>query len=239
MWLLLFTRTHLLSHQACRVETLMTGLSWKHWWCRPLICIYMWVKAIWGVKFGTCWLIPAELNIQDYRLQNPDWSSLTWPSLVSREPRNTSQICTTAPNSIFSCSAVFAPAYQTDGMSGMCERGGHLQFYTMLSDQSGGWRWQVTGQGVACSSALGSCVNHPAWLSSEHPWSVLSLTDGLTLEPRNLQSKKNRQDLGCISNKCYFQYFMDDARWLGPAAGIHLYQQTCSALVTKKQNLRF
>lgn len=35
-----------------------------------------------------------------------------------------------------------------------------------------------------CSSALGSCVNHPAWLSSDHPWGVLSLTDGVTVEPR-------------------------------------------------------
>lgn len=44
------------------------------------------------------------------------------------------------------------PVCQTDCVSGMC---GHLRFYTMLSDQSGGWCWRVTGQGAACGALLG------------------------------------------------------------------------------------
>lgn len=75
------------------------------------------------------------------------------------------------------------PACHTNCMFGMCDCGGHLQFYTMSSDQKGGWCWRVTGQGVVCSSNFGSCVNHPAWLSSEQPRGVLLLSDGLTLEP--------------------------------------------------------
>lgn len=52
-----------------------------------------------------------------------------------------------------------------------------------------GWRWQVTGQAALCSGALGSCVNHPARLSSEDPRGVFPLTDGITAEPQNLQSR--------------------------------------------------
>lgn len=38
-------------------------------------------------------------------------------------------------------------------------------------------------QDRVCSSNFGSCVNHPAWLSSEQPRGVLLLSDGLALEP--------------------------------------------------------
>lgn len=142
---------------------------------------------IWRVKFDCWWLISAELCIKEYRLQNHDWSSLTCLSGKLRALQAHLKIYTTAPNLILSCSAVFMPVCQTDCMSGMC---GHLQFYTTLPDQSGGWCWQVTGQGVACRNTLGSCVNHPARLSSEHPWGMLLLTDGLTLEPWNQQPRK-------------------------------------------------
>lgn len=79
--------------------------------------------------------------------------------LVTRAPRSTSQICTTAPNSIFPHSAVFMPACQTDCMSGMCERAGHLQFYTMLSDQS-------VGLGLA-GHRTGCCVQRSSWVMCE------------------------------------------------------------------------
>ena len=81
---------------------------------------------------------------------------------------------------------------------------------------------RVTGRGVACRKALGSCVNHPARLSSEDPRGVLSLSDGLTLEPRKLQS---REDLDCVSNKYYCCCLVFDARCPGSAHGIHIYAQ--------------
>ena len=123
---------------------------------------------------------------------------------VSGEPCNTSQICTTAPNSIFSCSAVFSPVRQTDCMSGMCECAGHLQFYTMLSDQSGGWCWRVTGRVLRAAGLSGQVrtVQHGChqgiprvcsrWMMASH-WSH-----------RAVQYPETRLDLDCISNKCCF-----------------------------------
>lgn len=57
----------------------------------------------------------------------------------------------------------------------------------MLSDQSAG---RSQDRVVRGGSALGSCVNHPAWLSSDLPRGVLSLTDGITVEPRHLRFPK-------------------------------------------------
>ncbi len=70
--------------------------------------------------------------------------------VVSREPCNIFRICTTAPNSIFSCSAVFMPVCQTDCMCDMCECGGHLQFYAMPSDQSVGLALAGHRTGCVC-----------------------------------------------------------------------------------------
>lgn len=71
-------------------------------------------------------------------------------------------------------------------------------------------RRQVAGRRGARSGALGSCAKHPAWLSSERPWGVLSLTDGLTLElpgdPRSRPANKTGPDLDYISNDGFFLF---------------------------------
>lgn len=72
----------------------------------------------------------------------------------------------TAPNSI--CSRVqlwSCLSVRQDWMSGMCECSRHVRFYSTLSDQRGSLCWQITGRGVVCSTAAGSCVNRPGRLS--------------------------------------------------------------------------
>ncbi|KAK1877002.1 Protein HIR2, partial [Dissostichus eleginoides] len=51
----------------------------------------------------------------------------------------------------------------TDCVSGMCECAGHLQFYTMLSDQSGGWCWRVTGRVLRAAGLSGQAFFEPVF----------------------------------------------------------------------------
>lgn len=83
------------------------------------------------------------------------------------------------------------PAFEAECMSKMCECSGHLQFYTMLSDQS---------VGLVLGGHRTGCLHAAAHLG--HVWTiqhgcqqinrggVLSRTDAVTVEPRNLQSIK-------------------------------------------------
>lgn len=147
---------------------------------------------------GTYCLIPA-----DYQLQKSWLIAAHLACLVNRESRNTSWICTTAPNSIFSCSAVFTSVCQTDFVSV-----GHLQFYTIAvrsKCRAGTGRSQDSVLRAAALLGHVWTIQHGChqsipgvcsrWMMASH-WSP------------DACNPENRPDLDCISNKCRWKTFI-------------------------------
>lgn len=76
---------------------------------------------------------------------------------------------------------------------------------------------------LACGGALGSCVKHPARLSSDHPWGALSPTNGVTVEPLKATShkrKKTKKKTDRIWTACLTSAAPNDSRVMPDDSGL-------------------